>query len=132
MSRDEGSIEMLTMTRLWLFGRSLHAVGKFRMPFPLSYRVIGYSLGVGVPWWTVLAWLHVGFAHGGTTLHVVVPGAVVYWLLKKVDEGARASELVGTWTRFAWHSLRGLRVRPVVLRGRVARPALVPVRVKER
>ena len=130
---DGRSIEMLTMTRLWLFRRSLHGIDRVRLPKPVPYRPLGWGFALTIPWWAVLSWLSVPFmANGGMFLHFFVPGAVVAALVKWIPEGARPVDMVGSWARFAWHTARAGRDRPSGLRGRTLRARSEPTKVRER
>jgi hypothetical protein len=105
---------LLTLTRLWLFGRYMYSVGNdVRLWTPVSHRAIGYALAVFVPVWVVLHVLRVGWGGPGLTWHFVVPGLVVWWLLRVVGEGARPTEAVGSWARLVVHCARGQRLCPV-------------------
>lgn len=133
VSGDGRSIELLTMTRLWLFRRSLHGLDRVRLPMPVPYRPIVYGVAVAVPWWAVLAWLSVPMvANGGAFLHFFVPGAATWALVKLVPEGAKPLDVVGSWARFVWHTARAGRRRGVGLRGRTVRACLPQVKVRER
>jgi hypothetical protein len=110
----DDSMRLLTLTRLWLFGRYLHSIGDYALWTPIPHRAVGYALAVGAPWWGVLALLRVGFTGPGLTYHFVLPGLLVWWLLRAVAEGQRPSEVVASWARLGWHVARTRRVPAVV------------------
>jgi hypothetical protein len=112
------SMRLLTLTRLWLFGRYMYSAGDVRLWTPVSHRAIGYALAVFVPVWVALHVLGVGWGGPGLTGHFVVPGLLVWWLLRMVGEGARPTEMVGSWARLGWHCARGRRVCAVQVRER--------------
>jgi hypothetical protein len=114
-------MRLLTLTRLWLFGRYLYSVGDLRLWTPIPHRALGYGLAVFVPVWLLLALPGVGFGGPGLTWHFVVPGLTVWWLLRMVGEGQRPTEAVSSWGRLLWHAARTPAVRPVALKERRGR-----------
>lgn len=117
MAEREG-MPLLTLTRLWLFGRFMYSVGDVKLWTPIPHRMLGYGLAVFVPTWLVLGGLRQGFSGPGLTFHFVIPGLLVWWLLRVVAEGQRPSETVGSWVRLGWHVAHTRRVRPVRVRER--------------
>lgn len=115
------SMRLLTLTRLWLFGRYLYSLGEYRLWVPIPHRALGYGLAVFVPLWLVLHVAGVGFKGPGLTWHFVIPGVLVWWLLRVVGEGARPTELVGSWLRMGRHVVRGRRVQSVRVKERAGR-----------
>jgi hypothetical protein len=113
---ERDSIRLLDLTRLWQFSRYMYSFGEYRLWVPISHRAVGYAIAVLSPVWLVLQALGVPWGGRGLTAHLVLPGALVWWALRVVGEGARPVELVGSWVRMGWLWVRGERLVPVVLR----------------
>ena len=118
---DRQGMRLLTLTRLWLFGRYLYRVGDVTLWTPISHRGLGYALAVFVPVWLVLALLRVGMGGPGLTWRFVIPGLLVWWALHAVGEGQRPHEAVSSWARLCWHVVRAPAVKPVRIRERRGR-----------
>lgn len=121
MSDEQQGMRLLTLTRLWLFGRYLYRVGDRSLWTPVSHRMLGYAVAVFVPVWVVLALLRVSMGGPGLTYRFVIPGLLVWWALHVVGEGQRPHEPVVSWVRMVWHVVRTPAVRPVRIRERRGR-----------
>lgn len=128
---ERESIRLLTLTRLWLFGRYLYGVGEFRLWTPISHRAIGYVVAVFLPVWVALHWLDAPFTASGLFVRFTIPGLLVWWALRTVAEGARPSELLTSWARLGWHATRGQRVQPVRVAQRTRAAMGAPTRIRE-
>lgn len=133
MNEDLPTLRLLTLTRLWLFGRSLYSLGPIRLWLPISHRALGYTAAIGVPFWVVLKVLHVPLDGVGLTLHFVVPGMMVWYALRLVGEGARPTDVVLSWVRLCWHLCTHRATLPAWVRGNVRTPLVTrTVRVRDR
>jgi hypothetical protein len=121
VSEQREGLRLLTLTRLWLFGRFMYTLGEYKLWTPIPHRAIGYALAVLVPANVVLSLLRVPFSGPGLTWRVVVPVVFVWWLLRVVAEGARPSEVLGSWARLVWFVVRTPAVGPVRIRERSGR-----------
>lgn len=113
MTEDGSSLRLLTLTRLWLFGRFLYKFGDVRLWTPVPHRTIGYGSVVFSAFWVTLHLLGVPMGGPGLTFHFILPGVIVWWMLRAVGVGARPSEVASSWLRLGWFVARGRRVASV-------------------
>lgn len=130
---DDGRprVRMLNLTRLWLFSRHMYRIGDMALWVPISHRMLGYIIVVFVPALIVFNRLGIPFSGPGLTVNFVLPGVLVWWALRKVGEGEKPVDLVGSWVRLLVHAARAPRPVPAVCVSGGARSPLAasPVRV---
>lgn len=74
-------MEIRTFTNFWNMEKKLYAIYDVSLPMPISLKVAGAFLATGIPWWGLLALLHISFAD-----------FVILWIFPPVILGYIASK----------------------------------------
>lgn len=121
-------LELLTITRLWLFENKVYNIGQKALIVPVSVRAIGYAAAVFLPMSIVLSILGVSWVSSATAMffRVALPGMIVWLALRYVSAGGKAHELVLAWVGYTWCVVRNAfrsstTTRSLVFRSRVQR-----------
>jgi hypothetical protein len=74
-------MEIRTFTNFWNMERKLYSIYDINLPMPISLKVVGAFLLVGIPWWALMAFLHIPFGD-----------FFVFWVLPPILLGFMASK----------------------------------------
>lgn len=126
--RDDGQVELQTLTRLWLFPTYLYRFLDRPLGSPWNLRLILLAVPAFAVSFLLLAPTPITFTTGqglGLVGYVLLPGLFVWWALTRLAGGARLWEVVFSQVRGGWQLRHTAPVlRPVRLRSRVSGPWL--------
>lgn len=109
MSHDDTQIELLTLTRLWLFPRYLYRVLDRPLGSPWTLRLLGLAAVAFPAAMLLLAPLPIGLRSAaglGLVPHLFLPGMFVWWCLTRLAAGQKLPEVALSQARLAWHLRR--------------------------
>ena len=81
IKQKEKLMEIRTFTNFWNMEKKLYAIYDLSLPVPISLRVVGAFLLTGLPWWGLMALLHIPFG-----------SFIVFWVLPPILLGYMASK----------------------------------------
>lgn len=131
MADDVEQVELLTLTRLWLFPRYLFRFLDRPLGSPWNLRLLGLALPTFVVTFLLLAVLTPFTPTGGLGLglvpYLLVPGLLVWWALTRVAAGAKLWEVVWSHVRLLAHARRRRdAIRVTRFASRLSGPGLRP------
>lgn len=116
MAEPVEQVELLTLSRLWLFERYLFRFMDRPLASPWRLRLLALAVPTFAAVFALLAvftpFTPTGAAGTGLVPYLLLPGVLVWWALTRLSAGAKLDEVVLDHTRLMWH----LRREPAPLR----------------
>lgn len=95
-------IELLTLTRLWLFPRHLYRFLDRPLASPINLRLIALAVPAFAAAFLLLSLTPLTLTSGlglGMVPYLLVPGLFVWWALTRLAAGAKLLEVAGSQVR---------------------------------
>lgn len=107
------AIELRTHTGLWHVEKKLYSFYDVQLPFPVALRQIVIVIGLGVPWWWLMATVGVTFGPPfGHLLYLAPPGLLAWASGKPLMEGKTIGGLIGSQLKYFGEARKYARLRP--------------------
>jgi len=103
-NREVSRLEVRTFTDFWGLEKKLYSIYDFSLPFPISLRVLGVFVGVGLPWWGVLAILHFPWGSPWYLLWILPPALAGYFGSKPIFEGKTLFQYIRSRIQFLFEN----------------------------
>lgn len=97
-------MQIKTFTSFWSIEKKLYSIYDFSLPMPISLRVLGVFVGIAIPWWVILAIIHVPISSPGYLLYLAVPAVIAYLASNPLFEKKTLFQFLGSRIKFLFEN----------------------------